>query len=91
MRAVLVERIADRATVRLPPSWLARLFGARETVLVLEQRPEHGDRPAYATTFRWCAAATHRELRDLPHGDLIHDALDFVPVAEPPRAIARRS
>jgi hypothetical protein len=30
MRAVLVGgRVADRATVRLTPSWLARLFGAR--------------------------------------------------------------
>jgi hypothetical protein len=35
MRATLVELAGDRATVRLKPGWIARLFGARETVAEL--------------------------------------------------------
>ncbi len=85
MKATLVDRAEDRATVRLTPCWLARLFGARETVCELTRRCESGKVSA-----QWCAMGTGRTLREIDHGWLIHDALDFAPVGAPPLAIARR-
>lgn len=86
MRATLLDRTGDRATVRLTPSWLARLFGARETMCELNYHAGDADLDIKAG---WYTAGTGRAVRDLWHGDEIRDALDFVPVDPPPRAIAR--
>jgi len=84
MRATLVERTGIRATVRLTPCWLARLFGARELVCELEAPDRwHGGE------LRWLFVATRRDVRGSQHGDLILLALERVPVAVP-RAIVRR-
>lgn len=72
MKATLVQRDGDRATVRLTPSWLARLFGARETECELV-RDAGG----------WRAV-------DPAHAPLIRSAIDSLPAAKLPRAIARR-
>lgn len=76
MRATLVECSDDRATVRLTPSWLARLFGAREVVCELEVdgRWSDGD-------LRWRYARTRRDLREGAHSALILAALEQQPVA----------
>jgi len=85
VRATLVERTGTRATVRLTPSWPARLFGARELVCELEA-PD----PQLSVELRWRFAATRRGVWGSQHGELILLALERVPVAAPPRAIARR-
>ena len=70
MKATLVECDGEHATVRLTPSWLARLFGAREAVVELEGRPElKGGR------YRWYTAGTERELCELEHAALIRHVL----------------
>lgn len=79
MKATLVELSVERATIRLTPCWLARLFGARETAVELAGR--YGG---------WYAAGSGRELERLPHYEAIRNALDFVPVSVPARAIARQ-
>lgn len=85
MRATLVERTGIRATVRLTPCWLARLFGARELVCELEAPDRwHGGE------LRWRFVATCRDVRGSQHGELILLALERVPVAMPALAIARR-
>lgn len=65
-----------KATVVLTPSWLGYLFGAR-TLSIDLYNPEDGK--------GWRAVATNRELRDLPHGSLILNALDFREVGSPAR------
>ena len=85
MKATLVQRHDDRAIVRLTPSWLARVFGARAVLCELERRPVLYGPPQS----RWYAAGTGREVDSLPYGVLIRDALDFTPVATPPIATAR--
>jgi hypothetical protein len=79
VRATLVERTGSRATVRLTPCWLARLFGARELVCELKYQAPY-----------WITIGTGEMLGYVKHGSLIKEALDFVPVAAVPRAIARR-
>jgi hypothetical protein len=71
------------ARVRLEPGWLATLLGRKPTVIELAWHETHHQAG-------WMAIASGRWLRDLPHDRLIEDALDFVPVADPPVAIARR-
>lgn len=77
-------RTTNYARVRLDPGWLGRLLGAQSTVIELAWHEEGF--PAHRRG--WLAVATGRWLVDLPHARLIRDALDFVPVAEPPRAVA---
>lgn len=100
MRALLVERTGDRATVRLTPSWLARLFGAREVIAELHvarvangyrglQAGELGPERWDGGALRWRFVATGRDVRDSEHSQLIITALELVPVASPTRAIAR--
>jgi hypothetical protein len=79
MRVVVVERGEETATVVLRPCWLARLFGARETVCEIKHKAPY-----------WITAGTERTLGYVKRGSLIEEALDFHPVAAPPRAIARR-
>jgi len=74
-----VECSGDRATVRLTPGWLARLFGACELRCELKRRAPY-----------WVTVGTERTLGYVKHGILIEEALDFRPVTAPPRAIARR-
>jgi hypothetical protein len=86
VRATLVERTGTRATVRLTPSWLARLFGARELVCELE-----ASEPQFGVALLWRFAATRRDVWCSQHGQSILTALERVPVVAPPRAIARRA
>lgn len=79
MRIVLIERVGDSATLRLTPNWLARLFGACEKIIQLQC-----DKPVCSSPC-WIHVATRRQVRD----EAILDALDFVPVTEPAKAVAR--
>jgi len=92
MKALALEVTADpgpalnaRATVRLTPHWLARLFGARVELvdLVATECWYDGD-------VKWRSATTGRTLRDMPLGELIREALERRPAGELPAAIARR-
>lgn len=81
-----MDRTGDRATVRRTPvrrtpCWLARRLVARETVVELERR----------SPYWWNTVDTGRVLSELDHGALIGNALDFVPVVELPRVIARHT
>jgi len=98
MRATLDERDGYRATVRLTPGWLARLFGARETLAelhVLEVlEGANGRRRRYIEewddgSLRWRFVSTDRYVRDTQHGELILRALERAPVSSPTHAIAR--
>jgi hypothetical protein len=95
MRAALVELAGDRATVRLMPGRIARLFGAQETVADLHvAEVENGWRGVRAPerwddgSLRWRFAATDRLVRGSQHGERILCALEQVPVAAPARAVA---
>lgn len=81
MRATLVYRDGDRAAVRLTPSWLGRLFGARETVVELER-----ERRSDGSILHWKSPGSDRRLFQLRHGAMIEDALEAVPVAALPLA-----
>lgn len=72
------------ATVVLRPSWISRLFGARDRVVELVY-DRYRD--------RWSSARTGRALRDIAYGSLIIDALEVTPVdaIQVPQAIALRS
>jgi hypothetical protein len=79
MKATAIEVTADRATVVLTPSWLARLFGAREVAVELRK-----------IGIYWITSATGDPMvRGVPREDLILDALDFRPRTELPAATAR--
>lgn len=86
LKATLVSRDGDRATVRLTPSWPARWFGARETVVELEWHEEGKRTRRFAG---WLSLGSRRWLDEIDHHALIESALDFVPVAALPRAVAR--
>lgn len=80
MTAVLVDRTGDRATVRLTPSWLARLFGARVVDVELDWRPVASSLSGH---YAWHA-------KRLDHYEMLRNALDGLRVPPLPRAIARR-
>lgn len=81
MTATLLHRSGDRATVRLTPSWWERLWGAQIVDVELVYSDE--------VPIGWYAAGSRRPLSHLPHWSDIREALDFVPVASVPRAVAR--
>lgn len=70
MRARLVSREGDSATVLVTPSWIARLFGARPYLLRCKR-----------TSSRWVTEATQREVPSL-----VLDALDREEIEGMPRA-----
>ena len=72
MRARLVNRDGNTATVLVTPSWIARLFGARPYLL-----------RCVRTSSRWVTEATQR---DVPR--LMLDAIDREEWTEWPKAIA---
>lgn len=78
MKAAVVTLDGNRATVRLIPSWLARLFGAR-VVEVDIIRTSYSD----GSGVNWQTVATGRGLGNIEHGLIIRDALDFREVAAP--------
>lgn len=86
MRATLIERDGDRATVRLTPSWVARLLGARETLAELHAPSSWDD-----GELRWRFVATRRDVRGAEHGELILRSLERVPMTALPGAMARRT
>lgn len=72
---MIARRIAytgDHATVVLEPGWLARLLGARTVSVDLKN-----------DSGMWLGAVTGRRLCDMPHGEIIRDALDFREVGSP--------
>lgn len=79
MRATLVGRTGDRATVRLTPCWIARWLGAWDVTIELHKSQYDG----------WKASGSDRLLRDLPHASKIRNALDFVPTVPLPKAETR--
>lgn len=82
MKATLVTRNGDRATVRLTPCWLARWLGAHVVDVGLVRAGVDG----------WGTEATERPLSHVAHGALMLHALDFVPVLALPRgAVALES
>jgi len=85
MRAVLVQHDGDRATVRLVPSWLARLFGAREALVELEWYEEGKGTRRYAG---WLATGSRRWLDEIRYHAIIDEALDMRIVEAPPTAKA---
>lgn len=72
MKARLVNRDGDKATVLVTPSWFARLFGARLYLM-----------RCVRTSSRWITEATRR---DVP--TFVLDALDREEIEEMPRAIS---
>ena len=78
MKAVLVDVCGKHVTVRMTPSWIARVFGARETVCEVDFNKDG-----------WYHVATGRRLWEIKHGALIRAALNFWPAPELPRALAR--
>ena len=89
MRVTALEVTETTAIVELRPNWLARLLGAR-TVLVRLTRSSVGT---------WSLEASGRpivqhnlyghERNGVRHGRALLRALDFRPIAEPPRAEVR--
>jgi len=79
MKATLLHRSGDRATVRLTPSWWARLWGEREVDVELVYSDE--------VPVGWHSVGSRRPIDSLPYRDELKHALDFVPVVEPPRAV----
>lgn len=77
MRAAVVTLDGNRATVRLIPSWLARMFGSRVVEVELVR---HVYSDGNAT---WRTVSTGSYLGHLTHGHLIRNALDFREVAAP--------
>lgn len=78
MTAVLLHRSGDRATVRLTPGRIARWFGARAVDVELARIGND-----------WHTEATGRDIDYIRHGGKIKHALIFVPIADPPPAIAK--
>lgn len=72
MKARLISRDGDSATVLVTPSWIARLFGARAYLLRCK-------RPGLT----WVTEATRREVPRF-----VLDALDREEIEEMPRALA---
>lgn len=74
-------RTDTNATIRLTPSWLARLFGARAYSVDLVWHVESRG---------WLMAGSRRWLIDLSHDDqrLLQDALDMTLPTGLPRAVA---
>lgn len=89
MKATLVSRNGDHATVRLTPSWLSRLFGARERSVKIwrghyNQRGFCGDRcDCKSIGDGWWVRGEAKSSERI-----LLAAIDFVPVAELPAATA---
>lgn len=81
MKATLVHRDGDRATVRLTPGRIARWFGAQTVDVELVYSDE--------VPVGWHAVGSRRPIDSLPYREELEHALDFVPVADPPIAVAR--
>lgn len=80
MKATLVHRDGDHATVRLTPGRIARWLGAQTVDVELVRIP---------AIESWRTEATMRGIEYVRHGGKIRHALDFVPVTPLPRATAR--
>jgi hypothetical protein len=87
----LRDLAGDRATVRLTPGRIARLFGAREAEVVsgwrgLQGEPVRGPERWDDGSLRWRFAATGRPVRHAQRAELILRALEQVPVVALARA-----
>jgi hypothetical protein len=80
VKATLLHRDGDRATVRLTPGRIGRWLGAQTVDVELVR---------ILSIQSWRTEATMCDIEYVKHGGKIRHALDFVPVTEPPRAVAR--
>lgn len=88
MRATLVARSDSAATIRLTPSWLGWLFGARACTVDLTWAVSgKGDQERRG----WLLAGSRRWLVDIGTAERarLQHALDRMPVSQIPRAVAK--
>ena len=89
MKARCIEFAETRAVVVMIPSWIALLFGARETFITLGRVKKPGDMPGICRFTPWCCPGSGRELDDIEHRYMILEALDFREAEDLPRAQVR--
>lgn len=76
----VVMHSATSATVYLQPSWLARLFGARDLVCEVERRGARKGHDEEEGPVAWRSKHTGKRLGWMKHGSLIEHALECQPV-----------
>lgn len=84
MKVVRVAMLADDyAVVHLRPSWLARLFGAKDVMCELVYLP-HGyradEKSLYLSGSGWHCKRTHKHIGYMRHSSLLEYALQFQPL-----------
>lgn len=74
----VVMLASDHAVVHLSPSWLARLFGAKDVVCELQWFLSPCESPSSYSG--WHNVHSRRHIDYMPHSSLLRSALEFQPL-----------